>query len=280
MKLAHVFSAWSWFSLVTPSIMAQQPSPTDRCAKAAQEVMSGQAGARGVTNALIVECPEGPAIIAARWRASTTRPEDLQQLLTWNLQLMDQRIADAAMATAHDVSRPTRTRLTALQVLVSYFDAAATVGASLGSLDNPPKGRMLGSVMDFAPRMGSEPPGRDLPGRVYALNRDLAGDADPAVARAALYLWQAMTDARPGLASIPVGTVILENVCGQKFRIANHNDIDLSFDLATGSGQRPMGVRVPAQASRDMTVNAKDTVRLRFAGRDIAQATVGAPCLR
>jgi hypothetical protein len=191
---------------------------------------------------------------------------------------MDQRIAEAAITTARDVSRPTQVRLAALQVLVSYFDPHATVGTSLGALDNPPKGRTLAAVTDVAPRVGTEPPTANLPGRVYALNRDLTTDADSAVARAARYLWQAMTEARPEVASVPPGSVTLETVCGAKFRITNHNDIDLSLELVIGSGHPPMQVRVPAQATRDMTVNAKDAVHLRFADRDIAQASVGAPC--
>ena len=131
------------------------------------------------------------------------RPEVLAQLRAWNYQIHDQPIAEAAIAVARDPSRPTNLRLLALETLVSYLGA-----------------RLTGQV-EFSPRLGAQPPAADIPDRVYILSRELATDANPAVARAAKNKWQQLTDVVPRLASLLPGTLTLVNVCGRKFRITN-----------------------------------------------------------
>lgn len=275
-RLATMVALWM---TATVSLAATQQRHYS-CAESARLVTSGEVADTQARWALseIVDCPDGPAAIAARWRTTDDRPEALLQLRTWNFTIRDQRIAEVAIAVARDAARPTDVRLVALQTLIGYVDSSRTM--ELTYLRNPGAFPHLASVTHPTTRVGTQPPAADLRARVYAVSRELTADPNPIVARASKAVWQALTDEWPALALLPGGSVVLENVCGQKFRITNHNDIALSLDLEIGSGYRPLGARVPAQGSQERTVNAKDTVRLRFGGREVASTTVGAPCPR
>lgn len=257
---------------------AQQPTGAESCAAASRIINAGAAdtGRSGWLFTQIVRCPEGPSVIAARWRAAQDNPENLKQLLIWNQQIRDQRIAEAAIDVARDGTRPARVRITALQALVTYFDSSASVGLGPGALDNPPPDGTLGHDTDVGARIGSDPPAPSLPDRVYRLNRDLIGDPAAAVSRAARYLWQVLTDARPNMAVLEPGTLALSNVCGRKFRIENHSAIDLSIELEWARGKPRRQHRISARGAMDMVLAADDTVRLFFADRPIAAATTGA----
>ena len=263
----------AWFCSAT-SAAAQQRHYT--CQEAAQVVVAPAVTDTQARWAFseIVGCPDGPAAIATRWRTT----DNVAHLWTWNYLIRDQRIAEAAVEVARDAARPTELRLVALQTLISYFDSSRTM--ELSYLRNPGPFPHLASVTHPTTRVGTQPPAVDLRARVYTVSRELTTDPNPVVARAAKAIWQALTDDWPALALLPAGTVALENVCGQKFRVTNHNDIDLSFQLVIGSPYHPKGIRIPSQASRDMTVDAKDSVRLRYADREIASAAVGPPCHR
>jgi len=207
--------------------------------------------------AQVVGCPEGPAAIVARWRAADNRPDALAQLRAWNYQVHDQRIADVAMELARDPSRPASLRLLALETLVAYFDPRAT------------------GLVDLNPRVGSQPPAADLPDRVYALSRSLTTDPNPAIARAAKHEWQTLTDVRPNAVALPAGTLSLVTMCGRKFRLANHGDIDLSVELVWATGRPPRKHRIPAHGMLDLTIAGDETVRLLFGGQEVASAATG-----
>jgi len=113
---------------------------------------------------------------------------------------------------------------------------------------------------------------------VYTLSRELATDANPAVARAAKNKWQQITDVVPRLASLPAGTLTLVNVCGRTFRITNSSRIDLSTELAIAPERPALQLRIPAEATRDIVVAARDTARLLFGGREVASAATGGEC--
>jgi len=100
----------------------------DACADAVRLVTSGEASDTHEGGALahIVRCPDGPVVIAVRWRGAVDRPEVLAQLRAWNYQIHDQPIAEAAITVARDPSRPTNLRLLALETLVSYLGARLT----------------------------------------------------------------------------------------------------------------------------------------------------------
>jgi len=267
---ALVVVAW----LASPTALAATQQRHYTCQEAARVVVAPEVADTQARWAFseIVGCPDGPAAIATRWRMT----DKVEHLRTWNYLIRDQRIADAALDVARDAARPTELRLVALQTLISYVDSSRTM--ELSYLRNPGAFPHLASVTHPTTRVGTQPPAADLRARVYTVSRELTADPNPIVARAAKAVWQALTDEWPALASLPAGSAVLENVCGQKFRITNRNDIDLSFQLAIGSPYHPKGVRIPARATRDMTVDAKDSVQLRYADREIASAAVGPPC--
>ena len=104
------------------------PAAAATLAHAVRLVTSGEASDthEGWALAHIVRCPDGPVVIAARWRGAVDRPEVLAQLRAWNYQIHDQPIAEAAITVARDPSRPTNLRLLALETLVSYLGARLT----------------------------------------------------------------------------------------------------------------------------------------------------------
>ena len=258
------------FATATPAI-AQRRHYT--CEEAARIVESTQVvetdPQAGWALSEIAGCPDGPAAIAARWRMTGDRPDALLQLRTWNYMLRDQRIAEAAMAVARDPARPTDLRLVALQTLVAYFDSSATM--ELETLRNPPRFPSLGHVSHPTLRVGTQPPGADMPDHVQALARDLTADPDTVVARAARAVWQALTDRRPMIALLAPGTLSLENLCDRKFHIANRSKIDLTVELILSGGRPPRLDRIPAEGRLDLRL-ATDTVHLLYAGREIAVA--------
>ena len=263
MRLVRLLTATGLSLCLTVLRMAaQEPAASDACADAVRLVASGEATNEhaGWALAHVVRCPDGPATIATRWRVAEDRPGVLAQLRAWNYQIHDQRIAEAAIAVARDPSRPTNLRLLALETLVSYLGA-----------------RLTGQV-EFSPRLGAQPPAADIPDRVYTLSRELATDANPAVARAAKNKWQQITDVVPRLASLPAGTLTLVNVCGRTFRITNSSRIDLSTELAIAPERPALQLRIPAEATRDIVVAARDTARLLFGGREVASAATGGEC--
>jgi hypothetical protein len=143
-------------------------------------------------------------------------------------------------------------------------------------LENPPSSRItLFSVSDRRPLVGTHAPVADLANRIHMLNRELATDPDPLVSRAAKYLWQALTDARPVAALLPSDALGFVHICGKKFRVLNNIEIDLSVELLTAPGRPAVQLRVPARAARDMLLDVPDTARLLFAGQEVALAAMG-----
>jgi hypothetical protein len=263
----------AWLTSTAPLAAAQQRRFS--CAEAARLVIGPELADTQAHWAFseIVGCPDGPAAIATRWRTT----DDLHHLRTWNYMIRDQRIAEAVLAVARDASRPTDLRLMALETLIGYFDSSATI--RLEELRNPRRFPSLASVTHPTTRVGTQPPAQDLPDRVYALSRDLTADPNPAVARAAKAVWQALTDARPAIASLPAGTVTMENLCGATFHITNNSDIDLSVELATTPEKPVRQIRLPARATRELGARDSGTVRLLLTGgRELASARTGPEC--
>lgn len=265
------------FAYAAPIASGQQRTDSDDCASAVRLVASGEATITHAGWALghVVRCPDGPAAIAARWRAATGAPADLQQLRAWTLQIQDQRIADAVLATARSQRAPTIVRLAALETLVQYFDPGRTI--DWGILQNPPStGGSIGYISDVAPRVGKEPPLATLRGTIYEAVRDLASDADPTLARAARYTWQGLTDAWPDIASLLPNTLTLEWLCGAKYRITNHSAIDLSLDVTSAPGTPGQSLRLPAHESREIVVADSGIVHVSLSGgRELASNQTG-----
>lgn len=264
-----------WLPVLVAGAVAQDTG--DACTEAVRLVASGEATDthKGWALAHIVGCAEGPTAIAARWHKGDDRPEALVQLRSWNYQIRDQRIAEAALTTASDRSRSTTMRLLGLQTLVGYFDPNASV--QWENLKNPlQRSPGLATLTHVGARTGAQAPAQNLPERISIATRELAADANPEVARAAKWLWQAFTDARPDIASLPPGALSLEHVCGLTFRIANRSELDLSVELLTAPGRPKIQIRMPAGATKDRVLDVLDTARLLFGGRELASAAARA----
>ena len=255
-----------FFASATPATAQRRHYTCDQAAR----LVTSPAAAAADTQARwafseIASCPDGPAAIATRWRTI----DSTEHLRTWNYMIRDQRVAEAAMDVARDPVRPTDLRLVALQTLVAYFDSSATM--ELETLRNPPRFPHLAGVDHPTLRVGTHPPGADMPDRVQALARDVTADPNPVVASAARAVWQALTDRRPTIALVPRGTLSLENLCDGKFRITNRSRIDLSVDLILSGGRAPRVGRIPAEGRLDLRL-ATDTLRLLYDGQEIGVA--------
>ena len=92
----------------------------------------------------------------------------------------------------------------------------------------------------------------------------------------------ALVRPRPGMRAVDLGcgtgTLTLVNVCGRKFRITNSSRIDLSTELTIAPERPALQLRIPAEATRDIVVAARDTARLLFGGREVASAATGGEC--
>ncbi len=77
---------------------------------------------------LIPRCTEsgGPALKAV-WRTPPTDSVSLEQLVEASARLLDERVFDAVLSTARDISAARVARLAALRVLAAYIDPSAVV---------------------------------------------------------------------------------------------------------------------------------------------------------
>jgi hypothetical protein len=220
---------------------------------------------------------QGEAATAAEWARVGDSPAELAQLHGKSLQRRDARIAEAALTAATDVSRPTGVRLAALQTLVSYLDPSLTV--EMNVLRHPTRGSALAEVAAPAPPVGAEPPSADLPRRIgKAIQRLGANDPDVTVRDAARFLKRELVATRPETVPLPPNALTLANVCGTRYRIANHADVDLSVRLVTPGDVLKRSLRIPAGESREVTVSEAGLTRLMAGGAEVAQAKSGAAC--
>jgi hypothetical protein len=162
------------------------------CRLAAQFLTSGQPNPRyGWARDVIVKCDEsGGEALASLWRSVPADSTELAHIVYSTSGLRDQRILDQLLTIARDKSRPVVVRLSAFQVLVSYFRPEAWV--SMRRLKQPPFGSPLGFVTEFSATEGSTPLGPGTRESIHALMRQLAeSDADETVRNAARFLAEA-----------------------------------------------------------------------------------------
>jgi hypothetical protein len=82
----------------------------------------------------------------------------------------------------------------------------------------------------------------------------------------------------PEAVALPVGTVTLSNLCGTRYRITNHAAFDLSLRLVTPNDALKRSLRIPAGATRDVTVIEGGPARLLRGGVELARSQSGATC--
>lgn len=178
-------------------LSAQGQGPRERddahlrndCRLASQVLTLGQPAARyGWARDVIVKCDEsGPPALATLWRSAPADSTELAHIVYSTSRLRDQRILDQLLTIARDESRPVVVRLSAFQVLVSYFRPEAWV--SLRRLRQPPFGSPLGFVTEFSATEGSTALGPATRESIRALMRRLAeSDTDETVRNAARFL--------------------------------------------------------------------------------------------
>jgi hypothetical protein len=159
------------------------------CRLAAQVLTSGQPNPRyGWARDVIVKCDEsGGEALASLWRSVPADSTELPHVVYSTNRLRDQRILDELVKVARDESRPAIVRLSAFQVLVSYFKPGTYV--SLRWLRQPPFGSPLGFETEFAATEGATPLGPSTQQSIHTLMRQLAeSDRDPTVRNAARFL--------------------------------------------------------------------------------------------
>jgi hypothetical protein len=270
-----------------PSVAAQQTREqvdsafATSCRRAA-EAMTTPRTAPGWARGNIVQCTEsGPGAIAAVWTLVTADDDTLlSELRHWSQRLRDERIFDAALATAADVSRDQVVRFVALQVLLSYVDPhlVVTLGDLEGGdgvpldLDDARRGTggpPISSAVDVTVRTGSMPPGAEAAERVVSALRELTvGDRDR-MSWAARGLWQQLIDLLPQLGLADAEALTLTAVCGTQYRITNPLPVSFSVEVVWSLGSSR--IRIPRGDS--VTVDrggATEGLTLRYAGRDIA----------
>lgn len=194
-----------WFSivsllLISGGLSAQDQGHRERddtqlrndCRLALQVLTLGQPADRyGWARDIIVKCDEsgGPAL-ASVWRSVSADPGELPHVVYSTSRVRDQRILDQLVIVARDQARPTVVRLSAFQVMVSYYKPSAYV--SMRSLRQPPFGSPLGFVTEFVATEGSSPLGPTSRESIRNLMRELSqSDPDSTVRNAARFLGEA-----------------------------------------------------------------------------------------
>ncbi len=162
------------------------------CRLALQVLTLGQPADRyGWARDVIVKCDEsgGPALVSL-WRSVPADAAELAHVVYSTSRVRDQRILEELLTVARDQARPAVVRLSAFQVLVSYYKPSAYV--SLRSLRQPPFGSPLGFVTEFVATEGSSPLGPTTLTSIHNLMRELAqSDPDQTVRNAARFLAEA-----------------------------------------------------------------------------------------
>lgn len=162
------------------------------CRLAAQILTMGQPNPRyGWARDIISKCDEsGGAALAALWRSVAADSAELVHVVYSTSRLRDQRVLDEIVTVAQDQARPAVVRLSAFQVLVSYYKPGAHI--PLRWLRQPPFGSPLGVVTEFRATEGASPLGPATRDVIHTLMRKLAeSEPDPTVRNAARFLAEA-----------------------------------------------------------------------------------------
>jgi hypothetical protein len=161
------------------------------CRLAAHVLTTGEPAPRyGWARDVISKCDDsGGEALATLWRSVPADSAELAHVVYSTSRLRDQRVLDQLVTVARDQARSTIVRLSAFQVLVSYYKPGAYV--SLRWLRQPPFGSPLGFVTEFDATAGTSPLGPATQDTIHALMRQLAADPDAVVRDAARFLAEA-----------------------------------------------------------------------------------------
>lgn len=163
------------------------------CDSAATNVRGGSHG-NAYNNALAVlmTCSvTGPRVLAEQWSRPPQDSLAIRLLGDASINLRDRRLLAATKTAALDVSRPTPVRLTAIRVLVAYFDPSIAIDFRSPAQPVPTGSAyvMLGEWSHPIGRDGAEALTASIRSDVLAvLHQVQAAGGDVSVARVAEYL--------------------------------------------------------------------------------------------
>lgn len=200
----HPLLAIVILALGPAALCSQAPAVADEaqmrasCRLAAQVVRTGHPHPRrDWAMSFIVHCPDsGPPALAVAWQLESGDDRGQLGLLVGQTErLRDGRLAHAVMTVATSPAYRYLVRLSALRVLVSYWQAGKTV--SLETLEAPPAaappvlpyGCCLGDELHFAPVDGAVPIDEGTRAEIVSALRDMVtGDPDERVRAAAAFV--------------------------------------------------------------------------------------------
>lgn len=180
----------------------------------------------------------GAPALAALWnRRLTLSPEQRRALRSSSITLRDRRLYAAVRQVAGDAGRPTADRVTALQVLASYFepDREPLVEDLVGS-------GYVGSIpraVDGSRRDGAMPL---PPGRMSEIPAQLAelawSDPNPDIRGAALRLRQDIALGHPDITPLKPGVFTLTARCGRSVVLGSKADVVVPVELHFGNSRQ------------------------------------------
>jgi hypothetical protein len=180
----------------------------------------------------------GPALSVLWARHLTLSADQRRALRSSSIKLRDGRLYSAVRGVASDPSRITADRLTALQVLASYFQV--NLVPSVNNLLDP---RDLGpNALPIAMHTSSRDGATPLPSaRMSEIPAQLAklawGDPDANVRTAALKLRRVLAYQHPDVTPLKPGVITLTAACGTRVVLGSKADVAVPIVLHFGDSK-------------------------------------------
>ncbi len=194
------------------------PGETGSCPAAARALESGTV--RALEFGILAECREtGPQALADVWsRSSTMSATDLESLARASLNLRDARLYRALLTVVGEPRKSTAIRLSALQVLASYYNGELTVsqrwltGARVG--EDIPR-----TTLHFDSLTAVPLPASRLSEVAIQLARVALEDPDSTFRQASLRVAQGIAWLHPEQVPVARSAVRLVTGCGRQFTL-------------------------------------------------------------
>lgn len=170
----------------------------------------------------------GPPAIVSWWNSVAPDTAELDMLVEASNRILDQRILSAAISTAHNTSRPSTIRLSALRVLATYFYPGIWV--DLPRLQNASDTALvtLGRMLHYNPVEGPQPLEPSYLEQITSAVQALASsDPDPGITNAAHFLRQGFYYLRPETISLDHAMIKLKYLCHNRFEVRSSADIGI-----------------------------------------------------
>lgn len=273
-------------AILPTSLRAQVTGPAEakECQANADAARKNNPGRTDIESLSPCVVSGGPALVTLWSRHSALSAEQRSALRYSSIKLRDGRLYNAVRSVAGDPSRPTADRLTALQILASYFqpDLVPSVKDLLDPTDRGSAG--LPTSIHVTSRDGSTPL---PPGRMSEIPAQLArlawGDPDSNIRAAALKLRQYFAYGHPDVTPLKVGAITLTARCGRSVILASKADVGLPVVLHSGSSQPRTfalkGASLGGQPSEMLLAVPRGPVVATVGGHEVARLTDrNAPC--